>query len=340
VAYASSDPLYGTPVSKVLEDLTAEDIAEKDGFYLSAFDLFDEFEKPRIHVTLDFPDLSNRSDLPNHSDLPDRSDLSELSHKTDLLFVQIPIALIGRFIGTSGSFAARFSDEASQMEVCHFPEDRSSPGEKLPCNTRGRFLNHYETEANLPPGDYDLRVAIDFGGVLRRAEVPVHVGAAKNRLAGSGIALCRRFFQHDPIEGGQQLPTDGIPTMPFDLRPLVSKGIEFTPTGDTHFKANDPMAVYFEVFEPLLKDAQLRPGGGSPHVQFEMRIVDAKTGEVKSDTGFRPADGFENADSAVIPISEQVAIGELSPGEYHLQVRAMDSAGNSTDWRSTSFTRE
>jgi len=130
------------------------------------------------------------------------------------------------------------------------------------------------------------------------------------------------------------LTSDGIPTMPFEMEPLISKGIEFTPTGDTRFKDKDPMAAYFEIYEPLLD------GGGNVHVQFEMRVVDARTGGTKFDTGFRPADEFVNVDSAVIPISEQVAIGQLSPGDYRLQVRATDSAGNSTDWRSASFTRE
>ena len=99
------------------------------------------------------------------------------------------------------------------------------------------------------------------------------------------------------------------------------------------------MAVYFEVYEPLFVEEPLN-GGDNGHAQFEIRIIDAKMSAIKSDTGFRPADGFVNADSAVIPISAQIAIGKLGPGEYQVQVRAKDSAGAVTDWRSTSFTRE
>jgi hypothetical protein len=347
VALASSDPLYGTPVSKELENLAAEDKAEQHDFHLSAFELFDESGKPHVRVALDFPELSNRSDLPNRSDRPDRSDLPELLHKTDLL--RIPAALVGMFGRTNGSLAARFSDGTSQSPECHFAAIKSVPENKnekrqptLDAKStcfREDFYNHYETEADLPPGDYDLRVAIDFGGVLRRAEVPVSVPAPARQLAVSGFTLCRRYFPHNPIPSGPQLPTDGIPTMPFELKPLVSKGFEFTPTGDTHFKTKDFMAGYFEVFEPRLVE-ELLNGGDNVHVQFEMRVVDARTGATKFDTGFRPADAFVNSGSAVIPISEQVAIGELSPGDYRLQVRATDSPGNSTDWRSTSFTRE
>ena len=106
------------------------------------------------------------------------------------------------------------------------------------------------------------------------------------------------------------------------------------PTGDTRFKKKEPLAAYFEVYEPLLA------GGGNAHVQFEMRIVDSKTGEVKSDTGFKPADEFLNPGKAVIPISQKISVDELAPGNYQIQVRAKDSAGTVTDWRTASFTRE
>jgi hypothetical protein len=220
---------------------------------------------------------------------------------------------------------------------------------------RHSFYNHYETEEELPPGDYNLRVAIDFGGTRRRAEVPVTVHTPVKRLAVSGIALSNRYFAHIDIQrivssdqaGVLAQPTVPAETLqyyglqkdvqhvlPFTLTPLVSKGIEFTPTGDTLFKKKDPLVAYFEVYEPLLTS------GGNVHVQFEICIIDAKTGEVKSNTGFRPADGYVNPAKAVIPISQHIEIGELAPGEYQVQVRAKDSSGVTTDWRTTSFTRE
>lgn len=349
VALASSDPLYGTPVSKKLENLAAEDKAEQRGLNLSAFELFDESGKPHLRVALDFPEVSSHAELPNQTDPPDRADLSEHEHKTDGL--RIPIELIGLFNGKDGDLAARFSDHTSMSFPCHFYSIRTEPGDKKeprpqpppdpqsPC-IRIDFYNHYETEADLAPGDYDLRVGLDFGGVLRRAEIPVTVRTQASQLAVGGIALCRRYFRHEQIASELQLSFDGIPTIPFELKPLVSRGFEFTPTGDTHFKATEFMAVYFEVFEPLLEGEPLSAEDEKVRVQFDVRVVAAKTGEVKSDTGFRPADGFVNVDRAVIPISAQVAIGKLGPGDYRLQVRVRDSAGSATDWRSTLFTRE
>ena len=277
-------------------------------FYLSATDLFSESNNSRVYVALDFVHLSRQTGFP---------------------MFQTPI--LAEFIRSNGDLAFRFSD--SEENGCPL-EDESDSAMRQMCGPN-YFLNHYETEANLPPGDYNLRVAIDFGGALRRAEVPVHVRAPEKNLAVSGIALCRRYFAHDQPLQGPQPPPDGIPSLPFELTPLVSKGIELTPTGNTHFNKKDPLAAYFEVYEPLLT------GGGNVHAQFEMRVnIDAKTGEVKSDTGFKPADGYVNQGKMIIPISQKVAIEELTPGEYQVQVRAKDSAGNSTDWRTTSFTRE
>jgi len=312
--HSAADPLHGTAVSSELENLAVDPKAEEAGFYLGFFSTFDESGNSSVRVALDFPQLSDQTGIPGF--------------KTSLL---------GIFKHANDGLAIRFSD--NKDEGATFPLSKPDP---LTRATFGResFWNHYETEVTLPPGDYSLRVGIDFGGALRRAETLVKVESPAQRLTLSGIALCRRYFEHDQLPSKLQLSPDGVETMPLDLKPLVSKGFGFTPTGDTHFKANDPMAAYFEVFEPLLKDAQLLPGGGNAHVQFEMRIVDAKTREVKSDTGFQPADGFMNPDMPVIPISAQIAIGELAPGDYQLQVRANDSAGAETDWRTTSFTRE
>jgi hypothetical protein len=305
----ATDPLSGTPVSERLESVANSDRAKDEGFSLGAVVLYDESNTSRVHIALDFPHLSTRTGIPGFQ-----------------------AALLGMFSRANGGVVARFSDSVDNG--CPFIDEyKVDDVTRLLCG-REFFYNHYETEAVLPPGDYNLRVAIDFGGALRRAEVPLHVRAPEKALAVSGIALCMRYFPHDQPLRGSQPPPDGIPTLPFELTPLVSNGIEFTPTGQTHFKKKDPLAAYFEIYEPLLAS------GENIHVQFEVRIIDAKTDEVKSDTGFESADGYVNQGKAVIPISQKIAIGELSAGAYQVQIRAKDSSGNSTAWRTTSFTRE
>jgi hypothetical protein len=56
--------------------------------------------------------------------------------------------------------------------------------------------------------------------------------------------------------------------------PLVSKGLQFTPAAQTHFKSSDHLTAYFEVYEPLLADQP------KTAVQAHLRIVNAQTGEV------------------------------------------------------------
>jgi hypothetical protein len=308
--HSSLDPLYGTKVSRQMESVAISGKARESGLSLRAIDLYDESGAPRVQVALDFPRTGGQTGIPS--------------------FV---IAVVGMTYRNSDSLASRFSD--SVTAGCPFWDNDADPRiclESIP--------NHYETQIHLTPGEYDLRVVVSYGGDLRRAQVPVTVESLDGKhLAVSGIALCRRFHQYG--EGPQNHPQSqtehqsqtqtSIPTMPFELIPLVSKGIEFTPTGDTRFKKKEPLIAYFEVYEPVLA------GAGRVNAQFQMRIIDVNTGELKTDTGSRPTDSFIRSESPVIPISQQIAINELSKGTYRLEVHASDSAGNLTDWRATSF---
>ena len=69
--------------------------------------------------------------------------------------------------------------------------------------------------------------------------------------------------------------------------PLVSRGLQFTPTAQTHFKSSDHPIAYFEVYEPL-------PGGQpKPEAKTHVRIVNARTGETRFH--FYPADSANHA---------------------------------------------
>jgi hypothetical protein len=92
------------------------------------------------------------------------------------------------------------------------------------------------------------------------------------------------------------------------------------------------MTAYFELYEPLLTES------GTLNVQFQMRITDATTGEVKTDTGFRTADSYIHAGNPVVPIAEEITINTLPTGSYRLEVRASDTTGKYTDWRASNFT--
>jgi hypothetical protein len=98
------------------------------------------------------------------------------------------------------------------------------------------------------------------------------------------------------------------------------------PTANTRFKRGETLYTYFEVYEPLL-------AGQSPAtVQIQMRIVDVKTGELKTDPQPLSATPYAKAGSPVIPIGRGIDISKLPTGSYRLEVQANDSAGKSTPW--------
>jgi hypothetical protein len=229
------------------------------------------------------------------------------------------IGVLGRVYNKNGSLLARFSDAP-----CLFGS--SKPWNYCDSCTRDRaFLEYYgipggyEAQIDLPPGDYELRAVVTDGVKFGRAEVPLKVDSYDlSNLEISGMVLCKRF--HDVLSG---------PTL---YARLVSKGVEFAPTADTVFQKNDRLISYFEINEPAPR------GTGAAKVQFQMRITDAKSGELKMDTGLRPTESWVRSGNPVIAIAQEVVIDKLPAGTYRLEVQASDSAGNHTAWRATTFT--
>jgi hypothetical protein len=113
--------------------------------------------------------------------------------------------------------------------------------------------------------------------------------------------------------------------------PLISKGAQFVPAGDTRFRKGEPMFAYFEIYEPLLLEQPSSP------VQVRLRIANAKTEEIKTDTGPRDVSSFVQPNTPTIRVSEKIAVDQLPPGSYRLDVLASDSAGRSTTWRTAMF---
>lgn len=298
--HSSYDPLNGTKANKLLEGYAAATDAKTDGLSLQASAFYQEPGPARIQIGLDFSSIGGQTGIPSFN-----------------------ISLLGMIYKKDGTLAVRFSD--STQAGCLFTVRRPTLATYQLC--KEGIPNHYETQVNLPPGDYDVRVVLDYGGQLRRAQVPITVDKLDGKqLALSGIALCKRFHKRSEPE---QTP---VSTMLFEFLPLLSAGMEFTLAGDTHFKKWEPLIVYFEAYEPLLA------GTGTANVQFEVKIVDPKTGEARGGTGLLGAQPWVRAGNPVIPIAEKISIDKLPPNTYRLEVQVSDSAGNRSGWRATSFT--
>ena len=229
-----------------------------------------------------------------------------------------------------GTLVTRFSDIADRDGIPQIERHRTE--QQIP----GYVENRYETQLTLPPGEYDLRVALGDGTRFGRAEIPFTVDSYhRNGLAMSQVSLCKQITDV-AANSSQNRSTFKLPgawdqKLPGDYKPLVSRDIEFKPTGNAHFKKRGTLYTYFEIYEPLLSPAT---------VQFAMRVVDSKTGEVISDSQPISAAPYKKTGSSIIPVGRGLDISKLPKGSYRLDVQATDSTGKSTPWRTANFTVE
>jgi hypothetical protein len=187
----------------------------------------------------------------------------------------------------------------------------------------------YETQLDLPPGNYNLEVVLSDEEKFGRAEAPLIIDTYEGKqLALSSVALCKRL-RSAAVAAKEAAQANFAP----QYVPLVSKDIWFTPAGDTRFEKGEPLFAYFEVYEPLLSQ-------NPATVKLHLRILDASTGKLKED--FAPVDAapYKHTGSAVLRIARKVPIDQLPKGTYRLEVQVTDSDGRSTGWRAANFAVE
>lgn len=184
----------------------------------------------------------------------------------------------------------------------------------------------YETQIDVPPGEYNLQVVLSDGWSLGRAEIPLTVEAdGGKKLALSSIALCKRL-RDAKVAVKEDEAADFAP----QYAPLVSKGIEFVPAADTIFEQSEPLYAYFQVDQAL--------GQPTGKVTVEMRIVNPSSGAVLGNFAPLDATSYQVAGSSALHIARTIPIRQFPKGAYRLQVRATDSSGASTAWRAADFT--
>lgn len=216
-----------------------------------------------------------------------------------------------------GTVAARFSDTVKlefedKKELEQFEE----------------HPYHYDKQFEMGAGQYTLKVAFSSGGEkFGSLQMPLAIDKYDNRsFSLSGVAFSKEIHKVSELN----LALDDA--LLEDRTPLLSKGLQFTPTGSHVFdKDQQVAAAYVEIYEPLL----LNPS--TPKVGLQFKIVDRKTGQQKLDTGFVDVDSYEKPANSVVPVAMKLPIQTLGAGSYRAEFKAADSAGNTTVVRTADF---
>src|SRR5215472_3885026 len=113
----------------------------------------------------------------------------------------------------------------------------------------------YETQVDVPGGDYNLEVVLNDGWNFGRAEMPITVEPFDGKqLALSSVALCKSL-RSAAVAAKEAAQANFAP----QYIPLVSKDILYTPSGDTNFTKGEALFAYFEVYEPQLPESSATP---------------------------------------------------------------------------------
>ncbi len=253
--------------------------------------------------------------------------------------------IIGMVYAADGKLVAQFGDTYEGWYI--FADSCSCEHYSIP--------RLYDTQVDLSPGTYELRVVVTDGkGHFGAARVPVHV-----EYLGGDLLSMSDLVVTDVVRNASEMLDDfGLSLLSFGVRPtpLVSSGFQFFPSllhsspktdysgivgfrrlsgrsaGDKGggFSRKDAVSLYFEIYDPLLEKE-------STEVRFEVRVTNVDTGEMQINSGPISAAKSVQRGNAVVPIAVGLDMKKLRKGSFKVEVRASDSAGRETPWQRAEF---
>jgi VWFA-related protein len=229
------------------------------------------------------------------------------------------INILGLVSRPGGAVAARFSDTL-KLNFENKKEVEAFKATPL----------HYESQFDVASGQYTLKVVFNTGGAsFGKLESPLAIDPYDSKqFSLSGVALSRTAGRIQ--DQGSGLDAALIE----DRKTLVSLGNQFTPSGSNLFKKDEPALLYIEVYAPAL--ATPNP----PAVGVQLRILDAKSGEEKFNTGLLNVSKMVTTGNPVVPVGMRLPIANLAPGAYRAEFKAVDAVGRSTSLRDADFVVE
>ncbi len=288
-----SDPVGGTKLGKRMEEFA--DAGEEGEIPVAVqAGLFEgDAGRGRIDVAVEFP-------------------WRALKRKWVGVNLHATVTVMGVVRDENGRMVARFSDMTSTLPWNFYRGPLPPDRDFLRQWERAAIPSRYETQLELAAGTYRMEIVVTDGEKFGWKEVAVNVDGKHAGNIGMGdVVLCKRF--HNVLEGAQAAARAP------NYVPLVSNGVEFTPAGDTRFHGNEQLVGYFEIYAPLIR--------GTAGANFQMRVMDANSGEVRMDTGWHAVDAYARPKDRAIPVAAEMAIDTLSPGAYVLEVQVADDTG-------------
>ena len=225
----------------------------------------------------------------------------------------------------AGQFGETFTCPSSELERKR--TEIQTGGSK---EYKMQFPTRLDAQMGLPPGDYDLRVVVSNGDKFGRARLPLHVESfGGQQLEVSDVVLSS--FARD----ASKVVDDAAVVSPAPLvpAPLISKNIQFLPDTETSIPQHMRLPLYFEIYEPLLREEKTE-------VYMHLRVTNLKGGSVVLDSGPMSATSWVLPENTVIPVGFSLGTENLDKGNYRLDVQASDAAGRASSWRQANFTIE
>jgi hypothetical protein len=227
--------------------------------------------------------------------------------------------------GMNGKIEGRFGDTFRCDRRAVTPQGevlQKTPGLK------GIVPTLFDTQLELRPGEYEVRVVVSDGKYFGRAQARLQVKSLDvKRLTMSDIVLNSVLRDASWVvrDATRFTPDPVIPT------PLVSKNVQFLPVPDVPLSQHNPLSVYFEIYKPTFDPLDNA-------IYYRMRITDGKTGATVMDTEPMSATDFVVPGSEVVPLGLKLDTDKLQKGCYKLEIQASDSIGHQSEWRSAKFT--
>lgn len=338
----ASDPLYATEYDKRLESDLAAETRAKLPLSLQAGFVYARANAVRVDIRLGFPWKS-------------------LSHQwdTSTWWLRARISVLGLVYSKGGTIAARFSDllyppywptfvigrlsAAPPSLVALHPSINKQVENMFADKDLARLPARYETQLDLPPGHYSLKVVLSDGEKFGRAEAALNIENYNGQqLALSSVMLCKRY-RPAKVAVEEYAAANFAP----QYVPFVSGGLRFTPTADMTFRkdvprfiydpqsvhVDEPMLAYFEVYEPMIAGQPAGP------VVAQAQVVAAKDDTVLK--VFPAVHVTEKAQARgsfwATPVALKIPYKQFQKGAYRLEVHATDAAGQTTPWGTANF---